>query len=634
MVERTLSTEEQVAAVRQQLHAVESELQTADARLTRALSAEACAAQPSGELPPIPGRPPASPPLRDAARLPQPRGLDSSAGSASSTDTSGSGSGGDAPAPASSVQERGASTDDAPPQRQSTSASSFGWIFRCVITTKAGRCIVNCAPHASTGGVRGTEGGSLAVGPLCRLLVTMHEFSQGGFLSYVQIHNCGVVLVDGGSYLVGIICAAGVDLPAVKLRAVQIRHVFGLLHQSQVDEMQARHEAEAEAMLKTYTIHSSRTEHNESAEPQTAPPFAHFEQLYEPAVQSSLPCTSTALAGTCSLLSRPRCAARYLRATLREPSLSEVWLRPLLQLQGVRSCFLVDVANGSVLLSSNAASLGSSGQPNTLPDETKAEIDFGPFLRQCWGTIFEYARILCASEIDAGEDADEKLPPDTARAPHGGSGSNENGFLGLVFDAGPLGLGGGLSSSVTLALQAVSLGTDRPACLVLVYLSTASAAEETRAAARTALARATSGLSASKGGDSRGKQRRKGGKASKCGSRRTAVRQLPAERERIVPVSSASLSDAGDSDNGGGAADSHRDPDAESAELALSGVAHARLQSEELDALPPRFRTQTETLRRLYYPSSFALRPDPAAAGLPARVGRSLAAVSQGKSAV
>ena len=36
--------------------------------------------------------------------------------------------------------------------------------------------------------------------------------------------------------------AAGVDLPAVKLRAVQIRHVFGLLHQPQVDEMQARHE--------------------------------------------------------------------------------------------------------------------------------------------------------------------------------------------------------------------------------------------------------------------------------------------------------------------------------------------------------------------------------------------------------
>ena len=34
------------------------------------------------------------------------------------------------------------------------------------------------------------------------------------------------------------ICAAGVDLPAVKLRAVRVRHVFGLLHQQQVDEIQ------------------------------------------------------------------------------------------------------------------------------------------------------------------------------------------------------------------------------------------------------------------------------------------------------------------------------------------------------------------------------------------------------------
>ena len=54
--------------------------------------------------------------------------------------------------------------------------------------------------------------------------------------------------------------------------------------------MQVRHEAEAEALLKSYTIHSSRTEHGESAEPQTAPPFAHFEQL----------CASHSTCPTCS----------------------------------------------------------------------------------------------------------------------------------------------------------------------------------------------------------------------------------------------------------------------------------------------------------------------------------------------
>ena len=281
---RTLSTEQQLTAVKQKLGAVDTELEQADERLTRALSTSS--AQSTADLPPLAsgGRPPASPPLpgglRGASNL-QPRALDVSAGSASSADTSASGSAGDAPG-ATGLEGGVGDDNSARAQAQAQhggAASSLGWIFRCVVTTKAGRCVVNCAPHASSGGVRAGEGGNLAVGPLCRLLVTMHEFSQGGFLSYVQIEDCGVVLVDGGSYLVGIICAAGVDLPAVKLRAVQIRHVFGLLHQPQVDEMQARHEAEAEAMLKSYTIHSSRTEHGESAEPQTAPPFAHFEQL-------------------------------------------------------------------------------------------------------------------------------------------------------------------------------------------------------------------------------------------------------------------------------------------------------------------------------------------------------------------
>eukprot|EP01043_Picozoa_sp_COSAG02_P022618 COSAG02_NODE_1181_length_14030_cov_6.652143_8_plen_300_part_00 len=288
MAARTRSAEEEVAAVRKQLQTVESELQHADARLARVLSTSSSSspAPASGDLPPLAGRPPSSPPLSGTSQLPPPRALDSSAGSASSADTNASGSAGDSPAaPAAAAQQRGVGAGDTPlkPQQpQPALGSSLGWIFRCVITTKAGRCIVNCTPHASASGVCGSEGGGLAVGPLCRLLVTMHEFSQGGFLSYVQIHNRGVVLVDGGSYLVGIICATGVDLPAVKLRAVQIRHVFGLLHQSQVDEMQMQHEAEAEAMLKTYTIHSSRTEHGESAEPQTAPPFAHFEQLCAP----------------------------------------------------------------------------------------------------------------------------------------------------------------------------------------------------------------------------------------------------------------------------------------------------------------------------------------------------------------
>ena len=178
--ERTLSTEEEVAVVRKQLETLDGELQHAEERLTRVLSASssaasssASAARPTAGLPPLAGRPPASPPLAGGALLPPvPRALDSSTGSASSADTSASGSAGDAPG-AAAEQERCAGAGRAALEPQPTAGSSLGWIFRCVITTKAGRCIVNCAPHASAGGVRAGEGGGLAVGPLCRLLVSV-----------------------------------------------------------------------------------------------------------------------------------------------------------------------------------------------------------------------------------------------------------------------------------------------------------------------------------------------------------------------------------------------------------------------------------------------------------------------------
>ena len=60
---RTLSTEQQLTAVKQKLGAVDTELEQADERLTRALSTSS--AQSTADLPPLAsgGRPPASPPL-------------------------------------------------------------------------------------------------------------------------------------------------------------------------------------------------------------------------------------------------------------------------------------------------------------------------------------------------------------------------------------------------------------------------------------------------------------------------------------------------------------------------------------------------------------------------------------------
>ena len=150
------------------------------------------------DLPPLKGGlPPSSPggirPLEASVGI---------AGSMSSADTGASGSAGDAPPALEGAPETDGDAKAPPPPASAPAmvpmsaqlggaGSSFGWIFRCVITTKAGRCVVNCAHHASADGVRAGEGGSLAVGPLCRLLVTMHDFSQGGFLSYVQSRTSG-----------------------------------------------------------------------------------------------------------------------------------------------------------------------------------------------------------------------------------------------------------------------------------------------------------------------------------------------------------------------------------------------------------------------------------------------------------
>ena len=71
-----------------------------------------------------------------------------------------------------------------------------------MIITKAGRCIVNCGtPSIEVSSEKVGQGGcpaaagvqtQLAVGDLCRLLVTMHTFSGSEFLSYVVIGRFGV----------------------------------------------------------------------------------------------------------------------------------------------------------------------------------------------------------------------------------------------------------------------------------------------------------------------------------------------------------------------------------------------------------------------------------------------------------
>ena len=150
MAQRTLSTEEQLAAVKAKLGSLDFELQSADERLTRALSstpsAESAAdATPQREaggrrgLPPLKGvLPPASPPLPGGIRQ-----LDASVGSAGSTSsagTSASGSAGAAPPALEGVPDGDDTAAARPspepaPTMEPLSAqlggvgSSLGWIF-------------------------------------------------------------------------------------------------------------------------------------------------------------------------------------------------------------------------------------------------------------------------------------------------------------------------------------------------------------------------------------------------------------------------------------------------------------------------------------------------------------------------
>ena len=375
----------------------------------------------------------------------------------------------------------------------SIDGSHGGQLQRCLIMTKAGRCVVNCAPRVES--IDKDEPTKLAIGPLCRLLVTMHTFSGGSFLSFVEIDRFGVVLVDGGSFLVALVCPKDktggyTDIASIKLRALQVRHVFGQLHQGTVDEMQSVHEAEAQELLRSYTARSSGIHIEGGREPSTAPPFAHFETL-------------------------------YLRNVLKEPPYRLLWLQPLLSLQGVQRVYLLDLTDRKVVL----AAAREQNQDDRRRDSgsvgcnTEHSEIFGPFLNQCWDIVFHYAHILAAGEPDAD---------------HLGTASRDE-VLVMAFSA--TSAGAGLVEDVVVCLRTVRLS--RPACLVALWQPL---------------------------------------------------------QEQHAGVSKGALPDLGAST----AASQRRQRAQERAQKAAAA-------QENITGLPPRFRTQDELLRQLYFPSSFGL---------------------------
>ena len=278
--------------------------------------------------------------------------------------------------------------------------------------------------------------------PLCRLVVAMHAFGGGSFLGNAQINNVGVVLVDGGSYLVALLFTLGLcELASAKLSAVLVRDVFGQQYQRIIDGMHTHHQHAEEQLLIASSAHSGRRDSDDNtSESLTAPPFADFEKL-------------------------------FLRDALAEPCRNR-WLRPLLYChEGVRRVFLLDVPGSKVVLtlSRGASSSYNGGDAvcTTLHeprDDTAWTGMFGPFLRQCWDTIFGYARVLCEDEHPDTHKSSGKRSEEE-RKPQGRV------VLSLSFRdgvaAGQMPCDQNSEGSITICFKAVQLA--RPACLVLLY---------------------------------------------------------------------------------------------------------------------------------------------------------------------
>ena len=173
-----------------------------------------------------------------------------------------------------------------------------------VVTTKLGKCLLHCAV-----GGPGPRPAELRVAPLCQLLATMQDLAGRPPFGYAEVHGSGVVVLEGHSVIVAMLCDARDGRQSARLLGMQLLHTFGQLFRGAVASLDGAHQRAMEAAVSSYTFHSA-TQRAPGAGGCTMAPFVPFQEA-------------------------------FVRTMLLRPPPADLWLAPLLALPcALRACVL------------------------------------------------------------------------------------------------------------------------------------------------------------------------------------------------------------------------------------------------------------------------------------------------------
>ena len=106
-----------------------------------------------------------------------------------------------------------------------------------VVTTKLGKCLLHCAV-----GGPGPRPAELRVAPLCQLLATMQDLAGRPPFGYAEVHGSGVVVLEGHSVIVAMLCDARDGRQSARLLGMQLLNTFGQLFRGAVASLDGAHQ--------------------------------------------------------------------------------------------------------------------------------------------------------------------------------------------------------------------------------------------------------------------------------------------------------------------------------------------------------------------------------------------------------
>ena len=145
--------------------------------------------------------------------------------------------------------------------------------------------------------------------PLCQLLATMQDLAGSPPFGYAEVHGSGVVVLEGHSVIVAMLCDARDGRQSARLLGMQLLNTFGQLFRGAVASLDGAHQRAMEAAVSSYTFHSA-TQRAPGAGGCTMAPFVPFQEA-------------------------------FVRTMLLRPPPADLWLAPLLALPcALRACVL------------------------------------------------------------------------------------------------------------------------------------------------------------------------------------------------------------------------------------------------------------------------------------------------------